>query len=846
MRRGKPTRRWVRGRATAVTALLAVLGAWFAMSASASPSQVRLRPTSTPVAHAAVIGALAADTPLHVTVVLKPPDQAALDRFATEVSDPASPLYRDYLTPAQFGARFGSSPARLRAVESSLRSHGLAPGQAPANRLSIPVTASAGQIEHAFRLTFARVALSGGRQAVVASAPPAVDRSIAPYVEGVLGLSSVAAPHPLLERPSILSPHAAPRDAPHVQTGGPQPCSAASSAASQQSAYTADQIASAYRVPTLYSAGDQGQGVTVALYELEPNDPNDIAAYQACYGTSASVSYIPIDGGVGSGPGQGEAALDIENAIGLAPKASYLVYQGPNGQSTPGSGPYDIFSAIINQDRAQVVSVSWGECEQLQGSSGIKAESTLFEQAAAQGQTIVSASGDEGSEDCNGVDNIPNPSLAVDDPGAQPFVTSVGGTTTSSLGPPPSETAWNSGGNVTGLIGVQSGAGGGGISQVWGMPGYQSGAAGSLHVINSFSSSSTCGASSGDCREVPDVAANADPGTGYIIYYNGSGSNPSLQSGWVAVGGTSAAAPVWAALIALTDAAPACHGSSVGFANPALYKAASDNYGGTFDDVTSGNNDLTGTNNGDYPAGPGYDLATGLGTPNMAGLAPALCANALRLRSPGAQTSTVGQPVSLQLRTTGSLTGTPEYVASGLPPGLSVGRSTGRITGAAKKAGHYMPAVVLIDGSLAISGTAFAWTVEGRPQVSHTSLTGLRDGRPKLALTLRAGSGAPGLRSLSISLPGGLRFARPLRVDVTGASGKGVGSRSLIAGGRLVISLTGSPAQVTVTTGYPTVRGDSGLVSRARGGHAVKLTITVLATDASGHGATLRPAVRAR
>ena len=152
-------------------------------------------------------------------------------------------------------------------------------------------------------------------------------------------------------------------------------------------AYTADQIAAAYGFSGLYAAGDTGAGTTIALYELEPDDPADIAAYQACYGTHTAVSYVTVDGGAGRGAGGGEAALDIENTIGLAPGANVLVYQGPNSNSgAPGSGPYDIFSSIINQDRAQVVSVSWGECEASLGASDAAAENTLFEQATVQGQ----------------------------------------------------------------------------------------------------------------------------------------------------------------------------------------------------------------------------------------------------------------------------------------------------------------------------------------------------------------------------------------------------------------------------------------------------------------------------
>jgi subtilase family serine protease len=798
----------------------------------------------------AVVGHLAAATRLHVTVVLKVPHPAALLSFVNQVSDPSSPLYRDYVTPAEFGSRFGASQAELQRVTSRLRAHGLVPGMAAANRLSIPVTATAGQIERAFRLSFNRVVLEHGIRGVTASAPPAVDPQIAPDVQAVLGLNTLATPHPLLERPSrsALLRHVAegPHALAHVATGGPQPCPEASQAATRQSAYTADQIASAYGFSGLYAAGDQGQGQTIAIYELEPNDPADVAAYQACYGTHASISYVPVAGGVGSGAGAGEATLDIENAIGLAPRANYLVYQGPNaGQSVPGSGPYETFSAIINQDRANVVSVSWGECEQLEGSSGAQAESTLFEQAAAQGQSIVSASGDNGSEDCNGAGNVPNPKLAVDDPSSQPFVTGVGGTSMSQLGPPPTQTVWNNGGNVTGLIGLQPGAGGGGISSLWGMPGYQSSAAGSVHVINGASSGSSCGASHGDCRQSPDVAADADPNTGYLVYYNGSGQNATAPQGWQGVGGTSAAAPVWAALLALIDASAACGGSPVGFANPALYKAAATGYANDFTDVTSGNNDFTGTNGGMYGAGVGYDMATGLGTPNATALAAALCANALRVRDPGTQTTLVGQSVSLKLATTGVLSGTATWVGNSLPPGLTLSRYTGLITGKPKRAGSFVPAVVVLDSALSIRGIAFDWNVLGSPTVSNASISGAGGGRPKLQMTLSAGKGAPGLQKLLVALPTGLSFTGA-RVKVTGADGRRIASHARLSGGRLALTLPSAPLKVTLTIAYPAITTTGAISSQIRGHRSPALVLTVTASDAQHHTVSLKVRVRAR
>src|SRR5207248_5335274 len=178
----------------------------------------------------------------------------------------------------------------------------------------------------------------------------------------------------------------------------------------------------------------------VGLSELEPYSPSDIAAYQSCYGTHAQVTNVQVDGGAGSGPGVGEAALDIEQSIGLAPEANFVVYEAPNSSSwSPGSGFYDNWNAIVSQDRVRVISASWGQCEPLESASDAAAENTLFQEAAAQGQAIVSAAGDDGSKDCNSETVLPDPQLAVDDPSSQPFVTGVGGTTLTSRGPRPTE-----------------------------------------------------------------------------------------------------------------------------------------------------------------------------------------------------------------------------------------------------------------------------------------------------------------------------------------------------------------------------------------------------------------------
>jgi len=620
-------------------------------------------------AGASVLGPVSTETPLQIALALQPRDPAALQAFATEVSTPGSALYRQYITPAQFAQRFGATSAQISAVDASLKAHGLTPGRASPNGLSIPVTATAAQLKSAFAVSLERVQVASGVQAIVNTVAPQLDANIAGLVQGIVGLTTLSAPHPLYARAHRL--HAL--KAPHVVTGGPQPCSAARQAAPGQSAYTTDQIASAYGFGGFYHSGDTGAGQSIALYELESYDPNDIATYQSCYGTQASVSVVKVDGGAGSGPGSGEAALDIEQAIALAPGATFLVYEGPNSNSgAPGAGPYDTWNAIVSQDRARVISASWGQCEPLEGATDASAESTLFQEAAAQGQTIISASGDNGSEDCNGQTGLlPDTSLAVDDPSSQPFVTGVGGTTMSALGPRPTEQVWNNGGGLGALLG-QPGAGGGGASALWGMPAYQSGAASWLHVAQSHS------------RESPDVSANADPNTGYLIYWNGSGSAQG-SAGWQGIGGTSAAAPVWASVIALINASHACAGAMVGLANPALYRAAASGYAQDFNDVTGGNNDFTGSNGGRYAAAPGFDMASGLGTPNAGALEGSLCQRATRTGPPTIAHASVSgvrrsRPTLRITAAAGLNAPTLELIAVRLPRGLSFARKPGGVT----------------------------------------------------------------------------------------------------------------------------------------------------------------------
>jgi kumamolisin len=582
------------------------------------------------------------------------------------------------------------------------------------NGLSIPLAATAGALGRAFSLPLERVRLASGRTAYANTSAPQFADAVGGAIQGVVGLDDLSQPQPLLSPSPHVGADAGVRPVGGgADKGGPDPCPTAVAEAAGDDAYTSDQLASAYSFSSLYGEGDLGAGQTIALFELEPDLSSDVAAYQACYGTDTSVSYVTVNGGVGSGAGSGEAALDIEGVIGIAPAASIIVYQAPNSQE----GLLADYSEIVSQDKANVISTSWGECEaDADGTDIAAAENTLFEEAATQGQSIFAAAGDEGSEGCDAGGAHPDESLAVDDPASQPYVTGVGGTTLQPLGPPPTQTVWNDSSRSDDCSGAPCG-GGGGISSIWSMPSYQTDAPPWLNVINSDASGMPCGAGSGSyCREVPDVSADADPHTGYLIYYDG---------GSAGLGGTSAAAPLWAAFTALVNASAACAGSDIGFANPVLYMAASEGYATDFDDITSGDNDITGSNAGLFPAGTGYDMASGLGSPIGSSLPAALCGGGspavVTVTNPGDQTDLAGTVVQLPISASDADGTSLSYSAKGLPAGLSIDSATGAIAGTVTTAATATVTVTTTDPGGDSGSATFTWTISARLTTTSVS-----------------------------------------------------------------------------------------------------------------------------
>jgi Pro-kumamolisin, activation domain/Subtilase family/Abnormal spindle-like microcephaly-assoc'd, ASPM-SPD-2-Hydin/IPT/TIG domain len=701
-----PTYAIVAGLATVLLAVVAV----FAVTAQAGVNnqfarvqRAALRPAGT------ALGATSAAAKQSGYIVLKPRSESALKSFIAGVTKRNSATYHHYLQPGQFESKFGPTTATIDAVKAQLVKDGLKVGTVSKDGLMIPFSGTTKKVQTAFNTSLARYRTQAGVTGQLATKSVELPASIARDVTAVLGLDTlvhpetdlVRAPKSLLEKDTKAKTGTIKRSGadvidpdPGANTGASAACktsggqNAPEAAASEFGGLTDDQIANAYGAFGEYNAGDDGAGVHIALYELEPFAMSDLQTFDECYfgdaqakimsgaGTSGTgdVTLHSVDGGQPAGQGSGEAILDIEDLSAMAPGANIDVYTAPNSTA----GGIDDYAQIVDNDNDKIISSSWGECEQdeaLFDPGAQESENYIFQQAAAQGQTLLSAAGDTGDDTCNEIRSVPVPTdqnpLSVNDPSSQPYVMAVGGTTlqdadTSNY----NETVWNDGANW--------GGGGGGISQSWAMPSWQenSQVPGISDVVpggtdfnnandvettaeqkgisdqnwaagfcQNTVSGAVLGSTGTPCRALPDVSAQADEFTGAVTIYEAppAASGEPASAGWSTIGGTSSATPIWAALLALVDEsnvctssniAPSKGGDGIGFVPPLLYQLASDptTYAQSFHDTTVGNNDVYGFDGGKvFPARTGFDLATGLGTPILTspsggtGLAADLC-----------------------------------------------------------------------------------------------------------------------------------------------------------------------------------------------------------------------------
>ena len=411
-----------------------------------------------------------------------------------------------------------------------------------------------------------------GQTFYAASDKAKLPSAVAGKIAGVVGLSSATHYAPLLK----------------VLPAGAHP---AVSGTGPGGAYSASDLRSIYAIPTL-TFGMKLQ--TLAVFEQGGFDPTDVQVYaQRNKLPNVPTVVRGVNGYGGSIDNFGielEAVLDIDALIAINPNTGrIIVYE--DGTDTFPVALLDSLSAMATDDSARTISISYGQDETLEGVDAIMAENTVLTQMAAQGQAVFASTGD------NGAFGNQTLQLNVADPSSQPMVTAVGGTTLFN-GPRESyldEETWNN-------LDTSDGGAGGGISVVWPLPAYQKN-------VGQFGVTANGG--SATFRNVPDVAAVANPLTGFAVYSR-------LNGGWITIGGTSLSAPLWAGFYSLVDTASKAFGfGAPGFANPGLYAVSNGPplIGPAFKDVADGTNGLVENDQlFGFTAGIGYDNTTGVGT----------------------------------------------------------------------------------------------------------------------------------------------------------------------------------------------------------------------------------------
>ncbi len=472
------------------------------------------------------------------------------------------------LTHAQYRQSHAADPEAVKLVRAFAKEFGLtvAPDTPGPERRTVKLSGTIAAMQKAFGVTLTHKNVDGATYRVREGSITLPSHLIGPVV-AVLGLDNrpQAQPHfrILGEAGDITANVAQAGGFVHPHAGG------------TSVSYTPPQVAALYQFPPNASAAGQ----TIGIIELGGGYRTaDITAYFKSLGQKTpSVSAVSVDGGKNSpsnaNSADGEVMLDIEVAASVAPGAKIVVYFTPNTDQ----GFIDAIATAIHdtKNKPSVISISWGGPEVSWTAQSMTALDAACQSAAALGITITVASGDNGS-----TDNVNDGKNHVDFPASSPHVLACGGTTLIGSGSTiSSEVVWNE-------LTNNEGATGGGVSNFFPLPSWQSGA-GVPKPTNPKGG-----------RGVPDVAGDADPSSGYVIRVDGKMGT---------IGGTSAVAPLWAGLIAVANAQ---NGKSAGFIQPAIYAAKGK---AAFNDITSGTN-YSGTPVG-FKAGPGWDACTGLGSP---------------------------------------------------------------------------------------------------------------------------------------------------------------------------------------------------------------------------------------
>ncbi len=649
------------------------------------------------------IGPAQASLPMHhiiLTLRLSPQKQAALDGLLAAQQDPSSPEFHQWLTPEEYGARFGPSDDDLSAVEDWLRSEGFAIDEVARGRMWINFSGTAAQVEHAFRTRMDDFAVNGVVRHANAT-NPSIPRALSGLVAGVVSLNSFPL-RALHTQPQLVSGQGI---APSYTYGS--------------SHYLAPaDFATIYNMSPLYTAGINGAGTTIAIVgRTHPSTAlTDWNGFRSSFGLPYNPPNIIVNGAdpgdQGSGE-DGEAALDVEWSGAVAPGAAIDFVCSASTASTDGvdlSAQY-----IVDTNLAPVMSTSFGLCEADLGAGGNAFYSTLWAQAAAQGITAFVSSGDNGVAGCDSASASSGTGQAVNGLASTPYNTAVGGTQFMDAASPSSywssnndpssfgsalsyipEEAWNESGAATDCppndTCKELWATSGGASYLYGKPSWQV----------------APGVPSDGARDVPDVSLTAASHDGYLVQISGN---------LYVIGGTSASSPSFAGLMALVVQKT---GQRQGNANPRLYQLGAAQYGqggaAAFHDTTLGNNAVPGV--AGFLCGTGYDQATGLGSVNAATLVNVWggCAS-ISLAPSNLPGGTKGMSYSQAITASGG-TGPYTYLVTGgaLPAGLSLS-SGGTLSGTPAAGGTFPFTVTATDANTCSGGQAYTLGVVVPPPV---------------------------------------------------------------------------------------------------------------------------------
>ena len=573
------------------------IGASISQPSGANVSSVTVPLTIPPaVSQATPLGAVNGSTQVSLGIVLPPNNQLGLQQQITEISNPLSPKYRDFISSQQYTELYGPNIAEANLLSTYFRSNGLSTSFARSNPDLLLVTGNALSAERALQVSIQSFELNG-MHFYSATSSPRLPGEFS-NIHNIFGLTNYGSnlginvtATPTYKLLGALNGKPLQTDSNYIY-------------------YSPSEIKQAYNVTSLMNEGYSGSGVTIAIVDAfgDPYIQKEVDNFSTEFNLpQVNVNQICVDGpcNYAEGISQGwntEIALDVEWAHAMAPQAAIDLYIGSNS-SVP---LYNAVQQAVSDGNNSIISLSWGSPENSIASSATIAPvfgvnypwlDQVLQQAAAEGITVFASAGDWGAYDQTMGETSPYGGAIY--PSTDPYVTSVGGTSLymnftsgfespyfNATGSHGVETAWS-------WNNVLSSATGGGYSTLFGAPSWQRG--------QGFS---------GSTRGAPDVSWDAEPQTGVLV----SLYNPSSQNyTYYIVGGTSVGAPSWAGSLALLDQKA---GGKLGLINPTLYSLLSNQteYSKAFHDITTGNNNP-------YSATLGWDPLTGLGSPNLGELA---------------------------------------------------------------------------------------------------------------------------------------------------------------------------------------------------------------------------------